>query len=108
MAQQVINIGSVADDGTGDTGRVAFDKVNDNDTELYAIKAQVKFTAVTTATKVITDAELILGMNIFGVNYAGAATVTLPDPVGIDQDKIIVINDESGLAGTNNIIIQVA
>lgn len=35
MAQQVINIGSVANDGTGDPLRDAFDKVNDNFTELY-------------------------------------------------------------------------
>ena len=36
MAKQVINIGSVANDGTGDPLRTAFDKVNDNFTELYA------------------------------------------------------------------------
>ena len=106
MAQQSINVGSAANDGTGDTGRVAFIKVNDNFTDLYNIKAQVKFTAVTTATRVITDAELVLGKNIFGVNYAGAVTITLP--AGIDSDKIIVINDESGLAGTNNITLQAA
>lgn len=35
MAQQTINIGSVANDGTGDPLRTAFDKVNDNFTELY-------------------------------------------------------------------------
>jgi hypothetical protein len=36
MAQQTIGIGSVANDGTGDTIRDAFDKANDNFTELYA------------------------------------------------------------------------
>ena len=36
MAQQTINIGAVANDGTGDPLRTAFDKVNDNFTELYA------------------------------------------------------------------------
>jgi hypothetical protein len=35
MAQQTINIGTVANDGTGDPLRTAFDKVNDNFTELY-------------------------------------------------------------------------
>ena len=35
MAQQTLNIGSNANDGTGDTLRVAMDKVNDNFTELY-------------------------------------------------------------------------
>jgi len=36
MAQQTINIGAAPDDGTGDPLRTAFDKVNDNFTELYA------------------------------------------------------------------------
>lgn len=36
MAQQTINIGSSANDGTGDAIRSAFDKSNDNFTELYA------------------------------------------------------------------------
>jgi hypothetical protein len=35
MAQQTINIGSVANDGTGDPIRDAFAKVNENFTELY-------------------------------------------------------------------------
>lgn len=35
MAQQTINIGTVANDGTGDPIRDAFDKANDNFTELY-------------------------------------------------------------------------
>jgi hypothetical protein len=36
MTQQTINIGTAANDGTGDPLRDAFDKVNDNFTELYA------------------------------------------------------------------------
>jgi len=35
MAQQTINIGTVANDGTGDPLRTAFDKSNDNFTDLY-------------------------------------------------------------------------
>ena len=35
MAQQTVNIGSSANDGTGDPLRTAFDKINDNFTELY-------------------------------------------------------------------------
>ena len=35
MTQQTINIGTVANDGTGDDLRVAMQKVNDNFTELY-------------------------------------------------------------------------
>ena len=35
MARQAINIGSSANDGTGDPLRTAFDKINDNFVELY-------------------------------------------------------------------------
>jgi len=35
MAKQTINIGAAANDGTGDPLRTAFDKINDNFTELY-------------------------------------------------------------------------
>ena len=36
MAQQVINIGAAANDGSGDPLRTCFDKINDNFSELYA------------------------------------------------------------------------
>lgn len=35
MAQQIVNIGSAPNDGTGDTIRVGGDKINDNFTEVY-------------------------------------------------------------------------
>lgn len=37
MARQPINIGAAPNDGTGDTLRDAFDKINDNETELYGL-----------------------------------------------------------------------
>jgi hypothetical protein len=40
MAQQTINIGSAANDGTGDPLRTAFDKINDNFDELYGSTAE--------------------------------------------------------------------
>lgn len=55
MAKQLINIGTTANDGTGDTIRVAFDKVNDNINELYPIHKDV-----TTQTLTGTTAETIL------------------------------------------------
>lgn len=36
MSQQIINVGSAPNDGTGDSARSALDKANDNFTELYA------------------------------------------------------------------------
>ena len=54
MAKQTINIGTSANDGTGDPLRTAMDKTNDNFTELYngagwCIKLDVSVTAVTIA-----------------------------------------------------------
>lgn len=37
MPQQIINIGTSPDSGDGDTVRVAFDKVNQNFTEVYGV-----------------------------------------------------------------------
>lgn len=49
MAQQLINIGTTANDGTGDPLRTAFDKINDNFTEVYSnITAAVEVSADTT------------------------------------------------------------
>ena len=41
MAQQTINIGTVANDGTGDPLRTAFDKINDNFTEVYGFDGDI-------------------------------------------------------------------
>ena len=52
MAKQVINIGTIANDGTGDLIRDAFDKANDNFTELCDEKsplASPTFTGTVTA-----------------------------------------------------------
>ena len=35
MTQQIINVGTVANDGTGEALRTAFQAVNDNFTEVY-------------------------------------------------------------------------
>lgn len=41
MAQQLVTVGNVAGDGTGDQLRDAFTKINDNFTELYSGNVQV-------------------------------------------------------------------
>ena len=55
MAKQTINIGTSPNDGTGDALRNAFDKTNDNFTELYNGAGGVADGAVTTA-KLAADA----------------------------------------------------
>mgnify|MGYP003333600434 CR=1 FL=1 len=41
MAKQTINVGSAANDGTGDTLRAAAQKVNSNFTEVYATSQEI-------------------------------------------------------------------
>lgn len=47
MAQQTLNIGTTANDGTGDTLRAAMDKVNDNFNEIYASPIISDFITIT-------------------------------------------------------------
>ena len=48
MAKQIVDTGTVANDGTGDSGRDAFTKINENFTELYDEYAALNFEAVAT------------------------------------------------------------
>ena len=66
MAKQTINIGSAANDGTGDPLRTAFDKINDNFDELYGSSAE--------ANDIIEDTSPQLGGNldINGFNITSA------------------------------------
>lgn len=66
MAKQVIGIGSTANDGTGDTLRDAFDKVNDNFNEVYGndfvthdqlAARYTESSAVTSAASITIDTE---------------------------------------------------
>lgn len=53
MAQQIINVGSVANDGTGDDLRPLFIKINENFTELYDLIRAEGNVAVTAGSNVI-------------------------------------------------------
>ena len=82
MAKQTINIGTIADDGTGDPLRTAFDKTNDNFTELYLDKT--KFTGkqdiATTSGTINLDASTY---SIFEITSAltGATTLNIQNIV---------------------------
>jgi hypothetical protein len=69
MAKQTVNIGSAANDGTGDQLRTAFDKINDNFDEFY--------TAITPADSdgdpVVNNDTLIIATSKTPVAAIGAA-----------------------------------
>lgn len=82
MAQQPINIGTVANDGTGDPLRTAFGKTNNNVTELYASVASNASAIATKADNATTNAAL-------------AAKV---DASAIDTDPTFAANSDSKVA----------
>lgn len=80
MAKQTINIGTSANDGTGDPLRTAFDKVNDNFTELYNDDAG--------------DVDSVnAGTGISVDQTTGAVTVTNSAP-----DQTVSLSDGTGIS----------
>ena len=67
MSQQTINIGSAANDGTGDPLRTAFDKINDNFNEVYDKLGVSSLSDITltgsTRTNTITNGDLTIDAN---------------------------------------------
>ena len=66
---------------------------------------RVNYRAVTSTPFTITLPMLREGINIFGVNVASAVLIYLP--LWMPDNRIIVINDESGHASSNPITTQV-
>ena len=108
MAQQTINIGSSAGDGTGDELRIAFDKVNDNFTELYATAENSGLTYSNVST--ITSGS---GTGArFTVNrYANTYTVDIINNAGTDYtvaDTLTIFgNALGGTSGVNDVTLTV-
>jgi len=69
MTQQTINIGSFANDGTGDSLRAAFNKVNLNFTELYGIGDVETITKVSPPTHSYGQAGDTAGMISWDATY---------------------------------------
>ena len=78
MAKQVIGIGTTANDGTGDPIRTAFDKTNDNFTELYdgAGVADDSITYAKLADEFTTVDALTAGATV-NVDFSAAQVYTL-------------------------------
>ena len=65
MVQKVIGIGTALGDGTGDVGRTAFSKVNDNFTDVYSqIANYVQIPTAIAATYVATAGEIAVGAEL--------------------------------------------
>ena len=79
MTQQIINVGTVANDGTGTPLRTAFQYINSNFTELYsgvqAPTALANLTAVAGARAFINNGNLVASGNFGAQVGSGGANV---------------------------------
>ena len=98
MAKQTINIGTTANDGTGDPLRTAFDKSNDNFTELYNGAGGIADDSVTYAklgTEFTTSAALATNVDfstaqVFTKTLSGDTTLTFSNAeIGMVKDLVI-------------------
>ena len=87
MAQQILNIGSTANDGTGDLLRVAMDKVNDNFDEIYASP--------------LFNEDIIISGNEIRANRSNDDLVFRPSGTGSIVFPAIRINDNN-IEGTRS------
>lgn len=97
MAKQIINIGSAANDGSGDPLRSAFDKINDNFNEVYTELGGTTLSNISITNNTIgsddTNGNIILSPNGTGdVVIASAKSLQLTD----HTDNAILKTDASG------------
>lgn len=97
MAKQTVNLGSSANDGTGDPLRTAFDKINDNFDELYLYSTASSGNNITITGNTIasdnTNGNITLDPNGTGdIVIATGAELQLTD----HTDNAVVYSDASG------------
>ena len=108
MARQSINIGSSANDGTGDPLRTAFDKINDNFVELYGsdndintldANMDVNNFAITTG---VTNGNVTITPNGTGNINLGSITVN-GSQISSNDSTQITLADNIQTTGTINV-----
>ena len=101
MALQLINIGHIADDGTGDSLRVAFQKINSNTTELIGIVGATGSVAAVPNTTVVRDsnADIYANKAFFKNLFPTMASL----PAAVDRGGMIVYVVNSGAYVSNNV-----
>lgn len=104
MPQQLINIGAAANDNTGDPIRTAFEKANDNFTELYADVATLKGAQVAATDLIRAQHNIacngIVGQVIaFSSQFVTEYAITIIDFAGIGI--AVTAQDEDGFTITS-------
>lgn len=107
MTQQTINIGSAANDGTGDPLRTAFDKINDNFNEVYDKLGGASLSNITlsgsTITNTVTNGDITIDPNGTGTVYIngplevrGSATEINTTSLQIEDNLLELNRNSSG------------
>jgi hypothetical protein len=108
MARQIINIGTTANDGTGDPLRTAFDKINDNFVELYGAdnnlntldaNLDVNNYAITTG---VTNGHITITPNGTGNINLGSITIN-GSTISANDSTQITVAENIQTTGTLNV-----
>lgn len=83
MAQEIINVGALPNDGTGDPLRVAYQKINENFDQLFAAANQY-------VAKIIAGS----GVSISPTNGFGNVTINMLQQLEIDGEGAQTINPD--------------
>ena len=90
MAKQIINIGSAANDGTGDTLRDGADKINDNINELYTLLGDGSTLSisgdVTMSAGAVTIANDVVSFEKVDAEFTTSSALTAGATVNVDFD----------------------
>lgn len=105
MAQQTVNVGSSANDGTGDAIRAAFQKLNANDAELYeAVAEKLDGDAVDTDSTMAANSDskvpsqkatkAALATKLTPLAFRASMTTTASQTISPDTSTAITIDTE--------------
>lgn len=109
MAKQTINIGTNQDDGTGDLLRVAFNKVNENFTEIYNELGGTDLSSISFNANVIstdtTNMDIVLSPSGAGEVDISADTLIRGDLVvtGQSRSNNLQVDSNAQIDGTLNV-----
>ena len=108
MAKQTINIGSAANDGTGDTLRDGADKINDNTNELYSLLGDGSTLSITgdisMSAGAVTIANDAIEFAMLGNRYtAKSTTSSTSGTVSIDWSAATTFEFTASLTGATTI-----
>jgi len=90
MARQTINIGAIADDGTGDSIRVSGVKINENFSEVYAQQNFVNLTHFefdnNTIKGILSNADIEMSGN--GTGFVDMSDLTIDSTINLSDNEI--------------------